>query len=203
MKRFIVAIVALLATTGAFAQGFGIVGGLTSSQVNVKQVDVKSAAGFHAGSAYCAPLGRGFAIQPELLYNVKGSNMEELKANSKLGFVELPVQVQWGFKIAGIRPYVFMEPFVGYAITGNEKIGEESAKIIMKDVSNRLEYGLGTGIGIQLFNSLQVSLKYFWNFDDASLNTYIDTAKGLIKGALDDKSTNSFDGIVISAGIFF
>ena len=118
--------------------------------------------------------GSKFAIQPALIYNVKGSTFgaaiegsEAFNADFKTGFLELPVQVQLGFGIGSIaRVYGFAEPFIGYAITNQvdgwpSEIGDQ-----WEFVKSRLEYGVGLGAGVELFRHLQVSVKYFWNLGD-------------------------------------
>ena len=135
MKRLIVIAVALLAAVTASAEGFGIVGGYTSSSLKMREMSFKSSAGIHAGVAYNLPLGAGFNLQPMLLYNVKGfnwegSNTDVLKEQAgKFGYVELPVQLQWGPDLLLQRPYILAEPFVGYAVTGSKVINSERAKV--------------------------------------------------------------------------
>ena len=118
MKRILslVASVAasLLLATAAHAQ-FGFVAGLTSSSVKMASADAISL--YHAGITAKIPLGSGFAIQPSLLYQVKGANVGHLDTATdedfkvKTGFVELPLNFQWGPQLGSFRPFVFGEPF--------------------------------------------------------------------------------------------
>ncbi|MBR1575578.1 MAG: PorT family protein [Bacteroidales bacterium] len=198
MKRLFVAALALLLSVGAFAEGFGLVGGFTSSQMEMKDVNFKSSAGIHAGLAYNLPLGAGFALQPELLYNVKGFNWgaessDVLKEKAKFGYVELPVQLQWGLDLVMLRPYVLAEPFVGYAVSGKKVLGGTEAKVDWEGMKSRLEYGLGIGAGIEVYNRIQVAFKYYWNFEDATQWNQVS----------DKVKAKSFSGLVFTAGIFF
>ena len=124
---FILAAIATLAfSVSAAAQHydytrFGITGGVTSSSSKVKNVDSKSISLYHAGIAFEIPLGAGFAIQPEVLYQVKGMSLNNWgdsttgeigkSFETKVGFVEVPVQIQWGPDLVAFRPYGFVEPF--------------------------------------------------------------------------------------------
>ena len=202
MKKVIVAALALLISVGASAEGFGIVGGFTSSQMKFKDLDLKSSAGIHAGFAYNIPLGLGFAFQPELIYNVKGFNWNGLNEGdgskewdkAKYGYVEVPLQLQWGIDLVMLRPYAFVEPFAGYAVTGSKVINSQKAKIDFENAKSRLEYGLGVGAGLEFMSKVQLSFKYFWNFENAQSFTEIkDTVK-------DGKS---FNGLIFSVGLFF
>ena len=200
MKKLLVAAVALLMAVTASAEGFGIVGGFTSSTMKPQDFTFKSSAGVHAGIAYNIPLIAGFALQPELIYNVKGYDWngaipggDAFRQQAKFGYVELPVQLQWGPDLLLLRPYVFAEPFVGFAATGCEIIGSEKDKINWDHIKSRLEYGMGVGAGIEVMSRVQVSFKYYWNVEDASQwNEVMETVK-----------SRSFNGLVISAGIFF
>lgn len=202
MKKIIVAALALLISVGASAEGFGIVGGFTSSQMKFKDLDLKSSAGIHAGFAYNIPLGLGFAFQPELIYNVKGFNWNDLNDGdgnaawdkAKYGYVELPLQLQWGIDLVMLRPYGFVEPFAGYAVTGSKVINSQKAKIDFENAKSRLEYGLGVGAGLEIMGAVQLSFKYFWNFENAQS---FDEVKNTVKDG------KSFNGLIFSLGLFF
>lgn len=172
MKKAIIAIAALfIAFTSANAQ-FGVVAGLTSSSTNLESAiaDVKNVNMYHVGITYKIGIGNMLAVQPALIYNVKGSRLDALAGvediNFKTGYLELPVQVQLGFGVGSLaRVYGFAEPFVGLAITNKTKFGE----IVDKgwdNLAQKFEYGVGLGAGVELFRHLQVSVKYFWNLGD-------------------------------------
>lgn len=176
MKKAIVAIAALFLAISAHAQ-FGIMGGLTSSSGNVESAiaNAKSISQYHVGITYKLGIGNLLAIQPALLYNVKGTsigaaseNLESFDVNFKTGYIEIPVQVQVGFGIGSLaRVYGFAEPFVGYAVSNKvEGNWVTDFNDNWQYVKNRLEYGIGLGAGVELFRHLQVSVKYFWNLGD-------------------------------------
>ena len=183
---------------------FGITGGLTSANGKVKDVDTKSVSQYHAGVALEIPMGAGFAIQPEVLYQVKGMSLDKWADatgkeisnafETKVGYIEIPVQIQWGPDLMAFRPYGFVEPFVGYHISD---ISEGEAK----DLSTYLqtvEYGLGAGAGIDV-GHFQISAKYFWNFGDiykGDINQTGTTIKNL-------KDGNNFNGFTVSFAVFF
>lgn len=205
MKKIIIALAAVLAAFSASAQ-VGIVGGITSAETKVKNVDVKAATQYHIGVAYKMPLAMGFVFQPELLYNVKGSKLGDIAGvsldnfNTKTGFLELGAQVQWGMDLAVARPYLLAEPFLGYALNGtvgDEKISSDGWKGI-----NRLEYGIALGVGVEVIKHVQVSAKYFWNVgklytEDGSIQS------GIIKNVTNALKDGTPGGVQISAAIFF
>lgn len=206
MKRIamlIAAMTMLLAVNiSAEAKGrAGIVGGFTSSRMSLKDVSFKNASGFNAGVAFNQPLLLGFSIQPELIYNVKATSLQDVKANFNLGYVEVPVQVQWGIDVLNVaRVYAFAEPFIGYAVSGKVNVDSMiggGTRDIINNIKNKLEYGFGIGAGAMLIDHVQISFKYYWNLESSDLKDIVEEVKGKIGGA------SSFNGLVISAGIFF
>lgn len=212
MKKSLIvaALVAALAfCTDASAQRYlssrvGLMGGFTSSEAKIKNVDSKSVSLYHIGLTAELPLGGGFAIQPSVLYQVKGAsadNVGDLSVSelgksfeTKVGYLEVPVQIQWGPDLMLFRPYAFAEPFVGYRISSSNK---ETAKAF-KDELKKVEYGLGLGAGIDVWR-LQFSVKYFWNF--GKIYETGDTAESTIRDAVNNG--NNFNGIMASVAFFF
>lgn len=179
MKKLIIAIAAAFVAVSASAQ-VGIIAGITSSQSNYKEAwaHLNEVTQYHVGATLKLPLPLGLAIQPSIIYDMKGTSLEAAKTagvedalatvDTKTGFLELPVQVQWGIGIAGVvRPYVFAEPFVGIAINGEEKTNiaglvNTEDKQEWENVKDRLTYGFGVGAGVEILKHLQVSVRYYW-----------------------------------------
>lgn len=170
MRRLAAVVAALVIALNAMAQSrVGVTGGYNTS-------------GYHAGLTMYQPLGLGFALQPSLVYAAKGTDWDEI-VSCKMGFIELPVQLQAGLDLLLFRPYLFVEPFVGYAVKS--------------DIENRLEYGLGLGGGVHLGRSFQLSIKYFWNFDNCGFGDYLAS----VNSAFSERK--QFTGMAVSASILF
>ena len=173
MKKFIVIVASLLLAVSAHAQ-LGVVAGITSSKGDLKSaindVKVQNITQYHVGVTYKLDLGL-LAIQPSLLYNMKGTklNVAEIKSTEldyKTGYIEIPVQLQVGLNLGVARIYGFAEPFIGYAITNTATLSGQDLKADWDNVKNRLEYGVGLGAGVELIKHVQVSVRYFWNMGD-------------------------------------
>lgn len=180
MKKILTSVVAMFVAVGAFAQ-IGISAGLTSASANVEtainEVKGKLINQYHVGITYKIGIGNIFAIQPSILYNVKGThfdveNIKDTSLDFKTGFVEVPVQLQAGLGIGSlVRIYGLAEPFVGYAVAN-----EVTTKTILNaagdtqktwdNVKNRLEYGVSLGAGVEVLKHFQLSVKYFWTLND-------------------------------------
>lgn len=170
MKKLLVAALALTVSVSSFAQ-FGVVGGLTSTSSTLKgaYADLKSKNinQFHVGILFKIPVGKFFAIQPEILYNVKGAILQNdlSSIDLKTGYLEVPIQLQGGVSLGSVaRIYGIVEPFVGYALSNQVTSGNFTIKDEWDNVKNRLEVGVGLGAGVELIKHVQVGLKYFWNF---------------------------------------
>lgn len=207
-RTLLLGAVALLTAWTSNAQT-GLVGGITSGQREVKTVSEDSNIGYHAGLVHKASLPLGLTLQTGLMYNVKGSVVESsgVSSTGKVGYVEIPLQLQWGLDLRIIRPYLFAEPFVGYAVNNEFSWTEISGQTVKErnnwESINRLEYGLAGGAGVELFRFLQVSVRYFWNFDSAAASDKLsDAARAWWEGAREVGKDN-FTGIALSVGIFF
>ena len=231
MKKIIIVLAALALMVPASAQGlkladgihYGVVGGFTSSGTNIKDFSPKHIALYHAGITAKFNLGIGFAIQPSLIYQVKGVKLSDMQLGDefvhqfdyKLGYLELPVNIQWGPDLMAFRPYAFVEPFIGYAVNNDliEKIKTEDLGDSTPDkVKNgwkeyglkRFEYGLGLGAGFEFWR-IQLSAQWFWNFG----NLYDNDTERVdgnriaqnIKHAFTEKK--NFQGVKVSLAILF
>ncbi len=216
MKRILSLAAALLLALGARAQ-VGIMGGITSYATDISSAvaTAEDITTYHVGVAFKLPLMGGLVLQPGILYNIKGTQLgvastDNFKADMNTGFLEIPVQLQLGFNVGAFRPFVFAEPFVGYAITNETKTsvivaatGAETTDTSNNwdNVKNRLEYGVGLGVGIEIFERLQVGVKYYWDmgklYDD---NMELNTSLASVTTDIQQKQCT---GIAATAIIFF
>ena len=207
MKRIItlmaIAAASLFLASKAHAQ-FGVIAGLTSSKVNASEAvgDVKNIALYHAGLTYKFDLGAGFALQPSVIYQVKGANLSNIKDTTgdqlKTGYVELPMGIQWGPDLLAFRPYAFIEPFIGYQIA-NFNNGATFSDV-GSDVMNKLEYGFGLGGGLEIASHVQLSVQWFKNMGKL-IND--DQAKSGEAWWSEVKGVQNFKGIKFSLAILF
>ena len=203
MKKFIVIVASLLVAVSAHAQ-FGIVAGITSSKATIDAAlsDVQNVTQYHVGLTYKIDLGI-IAIQPALIYNVKGAKVSEFKAigdiasfDYKNGYLELPVQVQAGLNLGVARIYAIAEPFIGYAITNSTQSSNgNKIDVNWNEVKNKLEYGVGVGAGVELIKHVQISARYFWNLGNVD--------KVAIATVTDAVSNKAANGIVASVTLLF
>ncbi|MDR0295217.1 MAG: PorT family protein [Prevotellaceae bacterium] len=170
MKKTFILLVALIMAGNAEAKiRVGLKGGVDfASFADSPHYDFNNRTGWHIGGMMNIRFPFGLTLQPELLYNAKGTNWEYKgptidphpplsRANHSIGYIELPIDLQWGVKLPLLRPYLSLTPYVGYAVNNGTP---------MVDI-NKWDGGVGVGAGVDIWK-LQVSVKYFWGFGEVS-----------------------------------
>ena len=213
MKKIFVIAALFVSMAAANAQQFGVKGGLTLSSVNGADnpKENKPMALYEAGVLYKADLGAGFAIQPALAYQVKGATLKQNNdVTTKAGFVEFSVGAQWGPDLLAFRPYIFVEPYVGYAVTGSESLTISGTSLSVEDINkalqekakNKLEYGVGAGLGLEIASHVQLSCQLFRNFGKLYKESELDSGT-LVSIKSSYKDLKNYQGVKFTLAILF
>lgn len=119
--------------------------------------DLKSRIGFSVGGFITFNISEMFAIQPEVLYTMKGLRYEEeifgetLKVWMKLDYLEIPVLVKIIFPSpGGVNPYLFAGPAVAIKLSAKVKaeIAGESEEEPIEEGLKSTDFGLVIGAGV-------------------------------------------------------
>ena len=170
MKKIAMVLASLLILGGvaANAQGVVVKGGWNYANVSIdKSVtvsDMKSGrSGWQIGVGYQTETSSGFSFQPELVYKVTGYKLSDA-TDLRLGYLEVPLNVQWGPDLVVARPFIFAGPYVGVKLTNSLK-GSEGSQVTDEVIKHlkKAEFGLGVGLGVNIFR-FQIAGKYNWNF---------------------------------------
>ena len=196
----------VVVNTASAQVNFGVLGGASFSSAKPEDWKVTNLVQYHAGITCCINLPLGFAVQPEVLYHVKGSNVplgESSKLDYAAGYVEIPVSLQWGPDLLVMRPYFELVPFVGYAVNNRYRQDDLTAKNDWAGLQ-RWEYGLGLGAGVEVWH-FQISARYNWNFgsmfDAKQEITDVDAFVNKMKGGISDKT--NFGGVTLTLAVLF
>ena len=199
MKKLILAMGMTIATTLSFAQ-FGLKGGISTTNltVNDEKINDKQARfGYQAGVVFRIPIVEGhFAVQPEVLYSLKGAeyNTTFSKVTSKFSYIDVPV-------------LLVLNPFGGSL---NIHAGPQFSRLINVDNEYKI---LNTEVVISEdrdnFEDWEVSFAVGlgWNFEKAFLDLrytkgLTDVEKERIQnGQTFDPKVRNF-GIQLSVGFF-
>lgn len=234
MKKLIAAAAVLFAMAVSAHAQIGVVAGLTSNSTDLKSaysdiVEDQSVTQYHAGIVFKLGLPLGFYVQPGVVYEMKGETLknqivgEEVRIDTKTGFLEVPVQAGWKFDLGAVAPFAFVEPYLGYAITTETttEAKDAAAQAIIEtaasglglqlnttnsdenkwDGRNRLQYGVGVGAGILLLDKLAVSLKWYWDF--GSLYNEDGQSSLSAQTMYEQAKDNKVSGIALTASLFF
>ena len=202
MKRLFATVVAALALCciSASAQAkWGVTAGLNFNTSKFSEIDVKAKTGWSAGATCLVDLPLGFSIQPSLLYHQKGANITNEIAQN-MGFIELPVSVQWGPDLLVFRPVLDVTPYIGYALSNEVTTSLADFKFSSWQGKERFEYGLGIGAGINVWK-LQLIARYNWNFGSLYNVEGWDDIKSELKGL--SAENENFGGVTLSLAFLF
>ena len=169
--------------------------------MNLKEFSSRLATRYHAGLTYRFDLPAGFAIQPSVLYHVKGA---DFKADAKelrfdVGYIEVPVSIQWGPDLLLFRPFLDVTPFVGIGV--NNAVAYKDAKDGVGKANDwedfsRWEYGIGLGVGLDIWR-FQLIGRYNWNLGNLARLGSEGTAINKVL------SQSNFSGVTVSLAFFF
>lgn len=172
MKKLFLSL-GLVAGTFAFAQSFGIKGGMNVSSISKDATlsDTKSKIGFNAGAFVNVPIAESFSIQPEVLYNDLGaktvykiSENTTASTSTNLGYVAVPVMLQYN-----ATPEFYLEagPEFGFLLSANNKregnggnTNISTTTELKKDNLNSFNFGLGIGAGYYFTPNIGVTARY-------------------------------------------
>lgn len=160
MKKFILVLLgaAGLATAG-YAQGarFGVKAGASLTDFSGKDADgYDSKVGFHGGAIAELGLTDNFAIQPEVLFSMKGAKYGDLAQDIRFNQTYLDVPVLLKVKADGL----FFEagPQVGFLVGSKFKVEDVSAD--SKESFNTVDFGYAAGLGYEFSSGPMIGLRY-------------------------------------------
>lgn len=174
MKRIACVLVAFMAVVSVSQAQlkFGIKAGANvnnlTSDVSDMIDQVKGSSTYQLGVLFQAK-ALGFTIQPEALYVVKSSMINNLTIDGiysgenveyKTQNIEVPINLQYGFGFIIGRAYLQAGPYVSF-VASTLMDGEENFDEKLKNSMNTFDYGVGAGFGVELLG-FQLSAKYDW-----------------------------------------
>lgn len=178
MKKLIFVCTFLLCTSIAFAEfSFGVKAGYTSSLGigNIEEISgynmgsIKSdiANGFHAG--ILLRMGKRVYFQPELLYNMQKNNYQfsydgtTYDKKITVSTIDLPLLAGvklFDLKILNMR--LVLGPKVRFNAGSLSEFKDPNGQILpgIEDQFRKASFGLETGLGVELFNLINLDVRY-------------------------------------------
>ncbi len=191
-------VAALLCSASAQAQfRFGIKAGANVSELALtsslsesfsntfKTQNITSFTGGIMGE-YISPVGLGAEVG--VMYTRKGSKLDldlgtflkPVSATAQMDYIEVPLNLKYRLAIPAIdnlaMPFVFAGPSFLFRVADNL----EDYKEVIE--SKDFEVALNVGLGVELFNHLQISCQYGWGLGDALTVLETDITEALVNG---------------------
>lgn len=204
MKRLFTIVFAALFLCGITVSAqpkWGVTAGLNFNTSKFSDIDVKARTGWSVGATCLVDLPLGFSVQPSLLYHQKGANITD-RVSQTMGYLELPVSVQWGPDLLIFRPFIDVTPYIGYALASDAKMSLPGLNLDWNtwEGKKRFEYGLGIGAGVNVWK-LQVIARYNWNFGSLYNVKGWDDIKEQIPAL--KRGSEHFGGVTLSLAYLF
>lgn len=185
MKKFmfaaiaIVAMCAFVAPANAEKMMFGVKAGLNMANLTGDDVEDNSMKMGAVGGVFMSyDLTEIFAIQPELLFTMKGTTFGEGsdEVNLKLNYFEIPLLLKVNLPTEGkIKPMLYAGPALGILMSA--KAEDED----VKDEAKSMDIGVlaGAGVGYKLEKGMigvefryEVGMSTIYDLDDATLEDW-------------------------------
>ena len=153
-KLFLLALtVALLSTLTTQAQiKFGVKAGLNLANLTGDDVgDVKMNTNFYGGALVQVPVGKMFAVQPELIYSGQGakSNIDGTDVKYNLGYLNVPVLFKY---VHSSGFFAATGPQIGFLLSGKASDGSDHVDIKSSFKSTDFSWAFGLGYMIKPVN---------------------------------------------------
>lgn len=174
-------VIALLFVVNSNAQDkpltFGVKAGMNLSNATGDIEGNKAMIGFRAGVSLDYAFSQDLYLLTGLNYSMQGTKLGEIEEQSvklNLSYLQLPIHIGYKLEIAEGTKLVFHAgPYVGYAVSGNWKVGSASIGAFSDEAESelgklkRFDFGVGLGTGVE-FGKFGVDLG--WDFGLAKVN---------------------------------
>ena len=196
----------------------GIVGGVNFADLETTgESEVSTRTVFGIGAVFDLGISNNFILCLEPMYIQKGGRVEEGEdINSdpggwvKSSFIEIPLflKVTYGSRI---RPYLIAGPTMGILLNSDMELEAYGLSFEgdMKDVTRRIDFGLGVGAGITIpvrFISLFIEGRYTMGLSNLQKGGTFEVSAGSLAFPIEfDKDDNQYKnrGFRILAGVAF
>ncbi|MBQ2374304.1 MAG: outer membrane beta-barrel protein [Alistipes sp.] len=173
MKKFLLAIVAVVATCSLSAQElkWGVTGGFNFANEHMSAGNSSDCyIGFNLGVKAVFDLSDevadGFYADGRALYTLKGGQWKG--AHNNLGYVEVPLNFGYSFSLSdNISLFAGLGPYFALGVAGSNVIKTDSVKTKTKLFGNaykRFDWGLNYNVGVDLWGSWQVFMGFEHGF---------------------------------------
>lgn len=151
-KLFLLALTAAVFTTTTQAQiKFGVKAGLNLATLTGDIESAKIKTDFYGGALVQVPVGKMFAVQPEVVYSGQGakSSFDGTDISYNLGYLNIPVLFRYNHP-SGF--FAATGPQIGFLLSGKGKMGSDHVDIKSSFKSTDFAWAFGIGYMIKPVN---------------------------------------------------
>lgn len=199
MKKLILSLaIAAIAAGSAMAQvsvGAGYLNQTSKSSLSESSISKGSSDGFYVGAAFSCPIIAGLSVDPGVYYgfltsstdvNIAGFELANGKTQSH--YLMIPIDLRYSFHaldfldvfaLAGPRFNVGLASTTTVSALGDaveqkvDNYGENSSL-------QRFDFGLGVGIGFDLFQMVRIKVGYDWGLLDVNKTDAVTTNNSML-----------------------
>ncbi len=159
------------ASIGLYSQ-IGIRGGYNVSSLRFnKEYNAPDLSRFQLGLtySYMPSAGKGFGLETGLLYTQKGSlNRDYQTTKYKLNYLEIPLNLRYLLRVGPIGIYAYAGLYGGYLTNAVYQTESAKTEIEVGKFADRLDFGYGLGLGVELLSRVQLGFNWSSGFIDVS-----------------------------------
>lgn len=175
MKKFLLAIVAVVATCSLSAQDlrWGVTGGFNFAYEHLLAGNSSDCyLGLNVGAKVewdlADEIADGFYVDGRALYSLKGAQWKGWHEN--LGYIELPFNFGYRFTLSdNVSLFAGLGPYVAIGVNSSSVVKTDNVKTKTKlfgDFYKRFDWGLNYNVGVELKKDWQVFLGFEHGFVD-------------------------------------
>jgi hypothetical protein len=163
----IISLVAVFSSLHAQGIGVGIKAGVNFSNQSIKalgnnigNINTDGRTGFNGGAYVVLAFSEKWAVQPEVLYSVEGSEIPEFNQLNQLEYLSVPILLRW-------KPLKLLSfeagPQFSTLLAAKDIDGDS-----VKDNFKNSDFGLVIGATVHLPLGFNVGARYIWGFTNVS-----------------------------------
>jgi hypothetical protein len=157
MKKLLLVVAILVAGVAVQAQvKFGVKASANLSSWGGDDADgTESKFGFQAGGLVNIPISTMFSVQPEAVFSMEGTGVEDADANYNLNYINIPVLFQYN-NPSGF--YAETGPQIGLLMSA--KVSDGDDEVDVKDLFKGSNFSWAIGAGYKMANGFGFGARY-------------------------------------------
>jgi len=163
----VVSLFSISTVNAQFRFGVKVGGNIANASFSKDALNTKNISGFQFGPSVEGMFGKGgIGMDFALLYSQKGFKANREKVRND--YLEVPVNLKFKLGIPLLNPYLAFGPYASFRVNGDENwtFKENASNVVDQIKTQSFGAGMNFGLGIEVFNHLQLGITYGWGLTD-------------------------------------